>query len=102
MLFHVTTTHTPENCPGTDPEAMKSVMEFSENMEEVAKELNIKIHFIVGSGPEHAMYALLEADHASSLSRFFMRIPIKQVSRITPVEPLEDIIAEVKKQAEEK
>lgn len=102
MLFHVTSTHTPDSCPGTDPEAMKKIMEFSENMEGLTKELNIKIHSFVGAGPEHAMYALLEADDASSLSGFFMQIPVKQVSTITPVVPLEDLIAEAKKQAEEK
>ena len=62
MLFHVTMTHTPENCPRQlPPDKQKKFFAQAEEMPKVAKEMNIKIHFMVG-GVGHTMYALVEAD----------------------------------------
>ncbi len=45
MLFHITMTHTVEDCPGYNREKMPEVMAAFEKREALAKELNIKCHF---------------------------------------------------------
>ena len=40
MLFHITATHTTENCPGYHRERMPEVIAAMENLETLAKELD--------------------------------------------------------------
>lgn len=96
MLFHVTMSHTPENCPACDPEKMKEAMAAGEKMESVAKELNIKVHFMVTEVVGHTVYGLVETDNPDSLARFFGGIPFPQDVKATPVEPLQQMIARSK------
>ncbi len=45
MLFHVTMTHTEENCAIYHREMMPGVLEAFENLEALGKELNVKLHY---------------------------------------------------------
>lgn len=96
MLFHVTITHTPENCPAQlPPDKQKKFFAEAEKMPEVAKKMNIIVHFMV-SGVGHTMYALVEADSFDSLNMFFTGVGIKQDYQIEPVGHVKDIIAAFK------
>ena len=68
MLFHITATHTEDNCPGYNRELMPGMVEAIENSDAVASELGIKVHFMVNGAPEHVTYALVEADDSSRLA----------------------------------
>ena len=96
MLFHVTMTHTPENCPAQlPPDKQKKFFAQAEEMPKAAKEMEIKIHFMVG-GVGHTMYALVEADNFDSMNMFFGGMEFKQDYQIEPVGHVKDIIAAYK------
>jgi len=93
MLFHVTMTHTPENCPAYQRERMPEVIASFEKLEALGKEINVKTHFFLWAAPDHVAYALLEADSLASIARYVNSVAIRQDFRITPVEHLQDTIA---------
>lgn len=93
MLFHVTMTHTEDNCPGYERERMPEVLESFGNLDAVGKELNIKLHSFVWCPPEHVAYVLLEADSLNQVSRYAFSIPIRQEVQVVPVEKIEDTVA---------
>ena len=96
MLFHVTMTHTPENCPAQlPPDKQKKFFAQAEKMRKVAKEMNINIHFLVG-GVGHIMYALIEADNFDAMNMFFSGMGFKQDYQIEPVGHVQDIMAAFK------
>jgi hypothetical protein len=86
MLFHITMTHSADNCPAYRHEDMPDMIKGLEKMEEMAKKLSIKMHFVVWAAPEHSAFALLEADRLGSLAQFLNAIPIRQDFKVTPVE----------------
>ncbi len=91
MLLHITMTHTPDNCPGNEPEKpFNDFLSAVERLPAVARETGVKSHFFVWAAPEHAAYALLEADSLVALNRFLATIPIQQDYKITPVQHLQD------------
>lgn len=96
MLFHVTMTHTPDNCPTYHRETMPEVIAGMERLEQVAKELNIRVHFLLWAAPDHLAYALLEADSLGVIAQYVNTIPIHQEFRVTPVEHLQQVIATAK------
>ena len=55
MLFHLTATHTVDNCPAYNRERMPAVVEAIEASEVRAKELGIKVHFMVNASPKHVI-----------------------------------------------
>ncbi len=93
MLFHVTMTHTEENCAIYHREMMPAVLEAFENLEALGKELNVKLHSFTMNGPAHVAYVLLEADALSAVSRYLFSIPMPSKIDIVPVEHLQDTIA---------
>jgi len=96
MLFHVTMTHTPENCPAQlSPTEQKKFFTKAEKMPQVAKRMKINVHFML-TGVGHTMYALVEADSFDSLNMFFSGIGIKQDYQIEPVGYVKDVIAAFK------
>ncbi len=96
MLFHVTMTHTPENCPAQlPPDKQKKFFAQAEKMQKDAKKMNINIHFMV-AGVGHTMYALIEADTFDAMNMFFSGIGFKQDYQIEPVGHTKDIIAAFK------
>ena len=85
MLFHVTATHTPDNCPGYNRELMPGVVDAVEGSDALASELGIKVHFLVNGAPEHVGYALLEAEDSSRIAFWTSSFPYKQDFKITVV-----------------
>jgi hypothetical protein len=96
MLFHVTMTHTPEACPAYHRETMPEVIAEMEKLESVAKDLTIKVHFMLWGAPEHVAYALLETESLGLVAQFMNAVPIRQEFRVTAVERLEQVIETVK------
>ncbi len=97
MLFHLTLTHTADNCPGYwPPEKQAELYAGTDKIMEAAKELNVKVHFLLSGTPEHVIYALLEADNILAVSNFVSGVPILQDTKVTPVQHLQDFIAEAK------
>ena len=86
MLFHVTASHTPEECPGYNTDRMPEFLGGAAALQDKAKELNIKVHFMVNAAPEHVMYALLEANDPYSVALFLTSVPFKQDFKVTAVE----------------
>ena len=98
MLFHVTMTHSPDNCPGyLPPDEQKKFFAEAEKILDVAKQLNIDIQFMV-SGVGHTMYALIEADNFIALNSFLGGMPFKQDIQAVPVGHAKDIIAAFKEE----
>ena len=92
MLFHVTATHTPEDCPGYNIDKMPAVVEAFEKSGDLAKELNLKVHFLVSGAPEHVSYALVEADSVGAVARFANSFPYRQDFKITAVTPEQEFM----------
>ena len=96
MLFHVTMTHSPDNCPAyLPPDEQKKFFAEAEKGFDVAKQLNIDIQFFV-AGVGHTMYALIEADNFTALNSFLGRMPFKQDIEAIPVGHAKDILATFK------
>ena len=96
MLFHVTMTHSPENCPAQlSPAEQKKFFTKAEKMQQVAKGMRINVHFML-AGVGHTMYALVEANSFDSLNMFFTGMGIKQDYQIEPVGHVKDVIAAFK------
>ncbi len=93
MLFHVTMTHTVDDCPGYNREKMPELMAAMGQADTIAKGLDVKVHFSVNAAPEHVSYALLEADNYSSILGYLNTIPMKQDFKITPVQHDKDMLA---------
>ena len=85
MLFHITATHTEDNCPGYNPELMPGMVEAIEKSDNVASELGIKVHFMVNAAPEHITYALVETEDSSRIAFWTTSFPMKQDFKISPV-----------------
>ena len=85
MLFHVTATHSADNCPGYNRELMPPMLEAIEGSSDLATELGIKGHFMVSAAPKHVSYILLETDDSSRIPLWANSFPYKQEFDINPV-----------------
>ena len=92
MLFHVTMTHSADNCPAYHTERMPDVIASMEKLEERGKELNVKAHALLWGAPDHVAFAVLEADSLLTIGRYLNTIAITQDFKITPVENVSDVI----------
>jgi len=102
VLFHVTMTHTPEDCPGYDKEIGVDWVARSEKLDQIAGRLNVEVLFFVVSAPEHIGYALLEAESLSSLFGYLNAIPIRQDFQISPVMHNAELVAMAKAMMKQK
>ena len=93
MLFHVTMTHSVDDCAVYQREMMPAVLESFENLEALGKELDVKLHYFTWCAPAHVAFVLLEADALSAVSRYLFSIPMPQDIDIVPVEHLHDTMA---------
>lgn len=93
MLFHVTMTHSEDNCPAYERERMPEVSAAFGKRDDVAKELGVKELFHVWCAPDHLGFLLLEADSLAAVSQYLFTIPIRQDYKVTPVERIEDTLA---------
>jgi hypothetical protein len=92
MLFHVTMTHSADNCPAYHTDRMPGVIASLENLEELGKKLNVKAHVLLWGAPDHVAFAVLEADSLLSIGRYLNSIAIHQDFKITPVEHVSDVV----------
>ena len=76
MLFHITQTHTPENCP--KDEGGSSIL-FNRDAE------GITIKAIYGAFTEHEIYYIVEADSLKSLQQFLMPGIKRCTCKVSPV-----------------
>jgi hypothetical protein len=92
MLFHVTMTHTADNCPAYHTEKMPVLLASLEKLEALGRELNIKPHEVLWGAPEHVAYAVVEAESLGSLGRYLNSIALTQDFKITAVSNVSDLI----------
>ena len=85
MLFHVTMTHTEDECPGYNRDKMPEVLAAAENLDSVAAELGANILFNVSGAPEHVGFMLVEAENPYLIARIVTTIPYKQSFKVTAV-----------------
>jgi hypothetical protein len=92
MLFHVTMTHTADNCPAYHTENMPALLASLEKLEGLGRELKVKTLELLWGAPEHVAYAVLEADSLGALGRYLNSIALTQEFTITPVQNVSDLI----------
>lgn len=93
-MFHVTMTHTEDNCPAYQREKLPRFVARMEKSDELARELGVTVHFLLWGSPEHVAYALLEAETISAVSRFVFGVSsMHQDFKVTPVQLMKDVIA---------
>jgi hypothetical protein len=92
MLVHVTMTHTPENCPAYHAEKMPDLLASLERLEELGKELNVRVHALLWGAPDHVAFAVLEADSLMAIGRYLNSIALLQEFKITPVQNVSELV----------
>ena len=85
MLFHITATHTEDNCPGYNRELMPPMLDAIEASGDLAKELGLNILCMVSAAPKHASYILMETEDSSKIGAWVNSFPYKQAFDINPV-----------------
>lgn len=93
MLFHVTMTHTEENCPAYDRDNTARFIAEMETLETRAGEPGVQVHNMLWGAPEHVAYALVEADNLGAIARFVFMFPFRQDFKVTPVQHLQAVVA---------
>ncbi len=76
MLFHITQTHTPENCPA-DAGGSKTL--YNPKVEAV------KLLAVYGAYPQHVIYYIVEADSMEAIHKFLDPGFKRCTATITPV-----------------
>ena len=92
MLFHLTMTHSEENCPAYDSGTMAKLAELELKRDDLTKDIGIKVHYMVSAAPGHVFYALVETDSVTSIALFTNAFPSRQSFQVTPVISLADLI----------
>jgi hypothetical protein len=92
MLFHVTMTHTADNCPAYHTDKMPALLASLEKLDQVGRELNVKALEMLWGAPEHVAFAVLQADSLGSLGRFLNSIALTQEFKITPVSNVSEVV----------
>jgi len=92
MLFHVTLRHSPEDCPGRNPDkARASRVHFAER-EARQREIGYRVRAFVGAWPSHLEYALIEAPDLATVHRWIGTFPNQDMATVTSVERMADLI----------
>jgi hypothetical protein len=89
-------THTIEDCPGYNPEKMPEFMTAYDKLDEISKQFNVKVQFLVSGLPEHVEYALVEADSPSTLALYLTQFPYRMDFKVTAVEHMHDVMTKMK------
>ena len=92
MLFHVTMTHTADNCPAYHIEKMPELLTALDRLDEVGRETHVRAHALLWGAPDHVAFAVLEADSLGAIARYLNSIPITQEFKITPVQHVSDVV----------
>ena len=86
MLFHITMTHTPEDCPlYASNEVGAEFRAALAGLSGALKEHEIDLRFLVNGAPEHVFYALLDAGNMDSVVGFLGALPLRQDFKVTAV-----------------
>jgi hypothetical protein len=92
MLFHVTMTHSADDCPAYHTEKMPDLLASLESLEAVRKELGVKAHTLLWGAPEHVAFAVLEAESLGAIARYLNSIALTQDFTITPVQNVSALV----------
>ena len=92
MLFHVTMTHTADNCPAYHPEKMPPLLASLDGLEAAGREFHVKAHTLLWGAPDHVAYAVLEADSLGALGRYLNSIALTQEFHIVPVQTVSEVV----------
>ena len=92
MLFHVTMTHTADNCPAYHNEKAPAFIASVDRLEALGKELHVEAHSLLWGAPDHVAFAVLEADSLNAVARYLNSIAITQDFRITPVQNVSEVV----------
>jgi hypothetical protein len=92
MLFHVTMTHSADDCPAYHAEKMPDLLASLEKLETVGKESNVKAHALLWGAPEHVAFAVLEAESMAEIARYLNSIAITQDFTVTPVQEVASLV----------
>jgi hypothetical protein len=92
MLFHVTMTHSADDCPAYHTEKMPDLIASLDRLEAVGKESNVKAHALLWGAPEHVAFAVLEAENMAEIARYLNSIVLTQDFTITPVQQVADLV----------
>ncbi len=92
MLFHVTMTHSADDCPAYHTEKMPDLLASLERLEAVGEELNVKAHALLWGAPEHVAFAVLEAESVGAIARYLNSIALTQDFTITPVQEVAALV----------
>ena len=92
MLFHVTMTHSADNCPAYHTEEMPKLLASLDALEDLGKELHVKAHALVWGAPDHVAFAVLEAESLGAIGRYVNSIALRQEFEITPVQNVSDLV----------
>ncbi|MFQ6010967.1 MAG: DUF3303 domain-containing protein [Nitrososphaerales archaeon] len=96
MLFHVTMTHSPDNCPGHKKDLMPAALASLDKLKGLETELAIKVHYFLWGAPEHVAFALIEAESPDKLARYVMSVDIPQDYKVVPVQHMDEVITMAK------
>lgn len=93
MLFHITATHTEDNCPGYNVEQIPGVLKGIESRNKIAKRNKVNILGFWSGAPEHSFYMVLDANSPRDIDMFLMEAtPFKQAHRLSPVMTADELV----------
>ena len=81
MLFHMSHSHTPENCPAHDAARLKTLAEVMKS----ARERGVNVRSLHLAPWEHTFYGILEAESAEDIERWLDPILGLGMAKLTPV-----------------
>ena len=91
MLFHVTMTHSEDNCPQHDPELRVQAMEARDQREQIAGRHGVTLHSWLTAAPEHIFFVVLEADSPADVNEFLRETaPFRHSAQVRPVVTAEE------------
>ena len=75
---------------------MPKVIAAMENLESLAKDLNIKIHSLLSAAPQHVSFIVLEAESPAAIAGLLTSVPFEQDFKVDAVLPEQELIAMAK------
>ncbi len=93
MLFHVTATHSEDNCPGYNLELIPTVVKGLKAREEIARKHGVKLLGGWSAAPDHTFFFIVDANSSHDIDMFVTEAtPFKQAYKVAPVMSLEDLV----------
>ncbi len=92
MLFHVTLRHSPEDCPGRNPDKARASRVHFAGREARQRYLGYQVWAFVAAWPSHLEYALVDAPDLPTVHRWIGTFPNQDKATVTPVGRMADLI----------